>query len=174
ILPAPTRFAGGRLRVMDGPQSALFDAQTRKRAFATRFTAGAANRQGVALVHDGAPFASQTAGLLSDFITPGDIQTTGAGTPTILLADCQTIGGYPRLGTVIPADLPVVAQARPGTALWFVPITLDEAAQVTPPEPMLLAGLRKALRPLIRRPHDIPDLLGYQLISGVVRGDEEA
>ncbi|PTV94823.1 biotin-dependent carboxylase-like uncharacterized protein [Rhodobacter aestuarii] len=172
-LPLEPRFQGGILRVMPGPQTELFDAATRTRAFATPFRAGAGSRQGVALTHEGAPFASQTAGLLSDFITPGDVQTTGSGQPTILLADCQSIGGYPRLGTVIPADLPIAAQARPGTALRLAPVTLAEAEALSPEEPALLAQLRKALQPLIRDPHDIADLLSYQLISGVVRGDEE-
>ena len=172
-LAVPDRFTGGRLRVIEGPQSALFDAATRARAFATAFIAGPASRQGLALHHEGPPFTSATAALLSDFVTPGDIQTTGTGQPTILLADCQTIGGYPRLGTVIPCDLPLAAQASPGTALHLAPVTLPEAEAAAPPEDTLLAHLRTGLRPLTRSPHDIPDLLGYQLIGGVVRGDEE-
>ncbi len=172
-LAVPDRFTGGQLRVIEGPQSALFDAATRARAFATAFIAGPASRQGLALHHEGPPFTSATAQLLSDFVTPGDIQTTGTGQPAILLADCQTIGGYPRLGTVIPADLPLAAQARPGTVLHLSPVTLSEAEAATPPEETLLPRLRAMLRPLTRSPHDIPDLLGYQLIGGVVRGDEE-
>lgn len=171
-LPPEDRFNGGRLRVIEGPQTALFDPATRARAFATAFTAGPASRQGLALRHDGAPFATQTAGLLSDFIAPGDIQSTGSGDPVILLADCQTIGGYPRLGSVIPADLPLAAQARPGTALRLTPLSLPEAEAASPPETLWLSRLRGALRPQIRRPEDIPDLLACQFISGVVRGDE--
>lgn len=172
-LPLEPRFAGGRLRVIPGPQTALFAPQTRARAFATTFTAGPGNRQGLALTHDGAPFATATATLLSDFITPGDIQMTGAGNPMILLADCQTVGGYPRLGTVIPADLPLAAQARPGSRLTLTLLSLDEAEAASPPEATWLAALRRATRPLIRAPHDIADLMSYQLISGAVRGDEE-
>jgi len=172
-LPLDARFTGGALRVIEGPQTGLFDTATRARAFATRFSAGPASRQGLALRHTGAPFESETAALLSDFIAPGDIQMTGAGEPAILLAACQTIGGYPRLGSVIPVDLPRAAQARPGTALHLVPISLEAAENASPPETLWLPRLRALLRPLLRRPHDIADLLGYQLISGVVRGDEE-
>ncbi|SOC08142.1 5-oxoprolinase subunit C family protein [Rhodobacter maris] len=172
-LPTPARFSGGTLRVIEGPQTAFFDPQTRARAFANTFAAGPANRQGLPLHHDGAPFQSRSAALLSDFITAGDIQITGAGMPVILLAECQSIGGYPRLGTVIPADLPIAAQARPGTPLRLLPISLEAAESASPPEPAQFAALRRSCTSLIRRPDDIPDLLGYQLISGVVRGDEE-
>lgn len=172
-LPPDLRFSGGRLRVIEGPQTALFAPQTRARAFATAFIAGVGNRQGLALTHTGAAFATATAALVSDFITPGDIQMTGSGNPMILLADCQTVGGYPRLGTVIPADLAIAAQARPGTPLTLAPVTLAEAEAASPPEATWLAQLRRATRPLIRAPHDMADLLSYQLISGAVRGDEE-
>lgn len=173
LLPTEPRFSGGTLRVVDGPQSALFDPETRARALATVFEAGRGNRQGLALDHPGAPFATPTAALVSDFITPGDIQMTGAGHPVVLLAGCQTVGGYPRLGTVLPIDLPLAAQARPGTALRLRALTLAEAEDASPPEAQWLVSLRRALRPALRSPHDIPDLLGYQLISGAVRGDEE-
>lgn len=172
LLPPEQRFAGGVLRVLEGPQSALFDPETRARAFATAFTAGPGNRQGLALAHPGAPFATPTGALVSDFITPGDIQMTGAGHPVVLLAGCQTVGGYARLGTVLPIDLPRAAQAAPGSALRLQPVTRAEAELASPPEALWLAALRRALRPALRSPHDIPDLLGYQLISGAVRGDE--
>lgn len=170
---APSRFAGGALRVLPGPQTALFEPETLARAFATRFTAGPANRQGLALLQDGAPFASQTSAILSDFIAPGDIQSTGAGNLVLLLAESQTIGGYPRLGTVIPADLPRAAQARPGVPLSLCPIGFAEAEAASPPEAQWRAALTRAVQPLRRNPGDIADLLRYQLISGAVRGDEE-
>ena len=173
-LPPDDRFAGGVLRVMPGPQTDLFEAETRARAFATAFTAGPGIRQGLALHHAGAPFsAPAAAGIVSDLITPGDVQMTGAGLPVVLLSECQTVGGYPRLGTVIPADLPRAAQAAPGVTLRLRPVTLAEAEAASPPETDWLAPLTRARSPLIRDPHDIADLLGYQLISGAVRGDEE-
>lgn len=173
-LPVESRFQGGRLRVMPGSQSALFDALTHARAYATAFRAGPGNRQGLALHHEGAAFGNTAgSGLVSDFVTPGDVQMTGTGQPVILLAECQTVGGYPRLGTVIPADLPIAAQAAPGTALWLEALDLAEADALCQPEEALLAQLRRQIQPVLRAPHDIPDLLGYQLISGAVRGDEE-
>jgi antagonist of KipI len=46
----------------------------------------------------------------------------------VLLADAQTIGGYPRLGFVLAADLPRLAQARPGEALRFAAVDRGQAA----------------------------------------------
>ncbi len=176
-LPLPDRFAGGTVRLIPGPQSRYFDAETRARFAATPFVIARANRQGATLDQDppGAPFeaALAPAGLVSEPILPGDIQITGGGQAMVLLAECQTTGGYPRIGSVIPADLPRVAQAGPGTALQFRWITADEADLASPPEAQILRALRTAARPAIRDPHDIADLLGYQLISGMVRGDEQ-
>ena len=88
------------------------------------------NRMGVALLPDGPGFDSR-AGLsvLSEVITPGDIQMTGDGTPFVLIADCQTTGGYPRIGSVLPCDLPRVAQSRPGAHLRFRFVDAAEARE---------------------------------------------
>ena len=98
---------------------------------------------------------------------------TGDGTPYILLAECQTMGGYPRIGTVIPADLPRVAQAAPGQVLRPRAISVEEADALWRSDVDLLRAARARVAPLRRDPHDIPDLLSYQLIGGVIRGDED-
>jgi len=172
-LAAEERLTGGTLRVMPGPQTGLFDEATRDRFYQTAFTRSrTGNRQGVRLDFDGAPFASGTGDLASDVIQPGDIQMTGDGVPYVLLSECQTMGGYPRIGTVIPQDLPRIAQATPGTALRFTPLGLEEADARWQDEAEQLKALRRRVQPLRRDPHDIPDLLSYQLIGGVIRGDE--
>ncbi|WP_407494813.1 biotin-dependent carboxyltransferase family protein [Pseudooceanicola sp. MF1-13] len=173
VLRPDERLSGGPIRVMPGPQTDLFDSATINRFFATAFTRSTTgNRQGVRLDFDDAPFASETKSLASDVIQPGDIQMTGDGIPYVLLTECQTMGGYPRIGTVIPQDLPRVAQAAPGTALTFQRITLEQADALWQPMTETLKALRKRVQPLRRDPHDIPDLLSYQLIGGMVRGDE--
>ncbi|WP_299847991.1 urea amidolyase [uncultured Roseovarius sp.] len=168
------RFDGGTVRFVAGPQTPLFDASEIDRFTAMGFrrdTRG--NRMGVKLFCDGAGFHSD-AGLsvLSEVITPGDIQITGDGSPFVLLGECQTTGGYPRIGSVLPCDLPRVAQARPGDILRFSLIPLAEAVEVERREDTRRKTLRNQLRPLIRDPHNIHDLLSYQLISGVTAGDD--
>ena len=60
-------------------------------------------------------------------IVPGVIQVPHSGQPIIQLRDAQPSGGYPKIGTVIEADLWRLGQARPGTQLHFVQTTYDEA-----------------------------------------------
>lgn len=174
-LAARDRFSGGMVRFVDGPQSELFEPATRARFEGSAFARSAVgNRQGARLDQDGAPFtASLAAGLASDVIICGDIQMTGDGVPYVLLAECQTIGGYPRIGTVIPADTAIIAQAPAGAPIRFRKVNWEEADRTNRTEEAELRDLRSKVRPLIRDPRDIPDLLGYQLVSGVVSGTEK-
>ncbi|MCG7493259.1 biotin-dependent carboxyltransferase family protein [Thalassobius sp. Cn5-15] len=173
-LAVPDRLSGGALRMMAGPQTALFAPETLERALATPFRRdAAANRQGVRLHHDGAPFpADDATALASDFICPGDVQMTGDGVPYVLMADCQTMGGYPRLGTVVAQDLPMLAQAPLGAELRLETITLEQADALTAAEAQTLPQLRAAAEVKLRDPYQIRDLLRYQLISGVTAGDD--
>lgn len=65
--------------------------------------------------------------LVSDAIVPGDIQILGDGTPIVLMRDHQPTGGYPRIATVISADLDRFAQLRPGAEVRFTPVTIEHA-----------------------------------------------
>ncbi|MDX8354113.1 biotin-dependent carboxyltransferase family protein [Cognatiyoonia sp. IB215182] len=173
-LSVEDRFTGGTIRIMPGPQTNFFSQETLQHFTATPFTRSPrGNRQGVRLDHDGAGFSVDGGrSIVSDLIVPGDIQMTGDGIPFVLLAECQTIGGYPRIGTVVPADLPKVAQAAPGTPLRFTFLSVEEADATAKSDAALLRELTSTCRPIIRDPHDIPDLLGYQLISGATPGDD--
>jgi allophanate hydrolase subunit 2 len=57
----------------------------------------------------------------------GAIQVPGDGQPLVLMADRQPTGGYPKIGTVIRADLPLLAQRRPGQTVRFAPVDPEEA-----------------------------------------------
>ena len=171
IDPEP-RFTGGDVRIIPGAQTALYDDVTRARFEATEFTRDTrGNRQGVQLAFDGAPFKAEgQRTILSEIIVPGDIQMTGDGIPFVLLPECQTTGGYPRIGSVLPADLPLVAQAMPGTPLRFRLLDIAEARGSHIPEERRFAALADRLEPAVRDPRDMRDLLHYQLISGVTAG----
>ena len=65
--------------------------------------------------------------LVSDAIVPGDIQILGDGTPIVLMRDHQPTGGYPRIATIISADLDRFAQLRPGAPVAFAPVTVEHA-----------------------------------------------
>lgn len=66
-------------------------------------------------------------GLVSDAIAPGDIQILGDSTPVVLLRDHQPTGGYPRIATIVTADLDRFAQLRPGSEVRFQPVTIAAA-----------------------------------------------
>ncbi len=174
-LAVPDRFHGGLVRIVPGGQTAMFSEAERARFAATAFTRDTrGNRQGVRLAFDGDPFGTEGArSVLSEIIAPGDIQMTGEGTPFVLLPECQTTGGYPRIASVLPEDLPRVAQAAPGAPIRFAFLTHDEASAAWRSEADTLKALTAATAPLLRDPRDIPDLLGYQLISGATAGESE-
>lgn len=173
-LDVADRFGGGEVRLLPVPQTELFAEAERRRFCTTVFTRDPrGNRQGVRLSFDGAPFVGAAGlGLVSEVVQPGDVQLTGDGAPYVLLAECQTTGGYPRIGTVLPCDLPRVAQAAPGTALRFRLVGVAEALAVCGAEEDTLRDLRRRLRPIVRAAEDIADLLGYQLVSGVTAGED--
>lgn len=173
-LPPEERFGGGTIRIVPSLQTEFFTRTEIERFEATSFqrdTRG--NRMGVRLLADSEGFKSE-AGLsvLSEVIVPGDIQITGDGTPFVLLSECQTTGGYPRIGSVLPADLPRVAQTRPGENLRFTFVSLEEAVSIEKRARDYRKSLQKRLKPLIRDPATIANLLSYQLISGVTAGHD--
>ncbi|MCF3973368.1 biotin-dependent carboxyltransferase family protein [Paracoccus salsus] len=173
VIDAAARFNGGTVRVMDGPQTGLFDEAMLDAFFGTDFTRGPrGNRQGVQLQADARFTSDQAAGLASDVIGPGDVQMTGDGVPYVLMAECQTIGGYPRIGQVIPADLPVIAQAVPGAVLRFQRLTAVQADALYRSDAVALREAAGRCRNLVRDPATIPDLLSYQLVGGVTAGRE--
>jgi len=65
--------------------------------------------------------------LISEAVAPGTIQVPQGGKPILLLGDCQTIGGYPKMAHVITVDLGVAAQLRPGDNVRFFEVSLQDA-----------------------------------------------
>ena len=174
LTPAP-RFDGGEVRIIDSLQTAHFPAETLARFQSATFTRDArANRMGVRLAAAGDGFpAPGGLQVLSEVIVPGDIQVTGDGMPFVLIAECQTTGGYPRIATVIPADLPKIVQAAPGARITFRRVGHDEALAAEARYRAEIAALPRRIEPLVRDPADIENLLTYQLISGVTSGEGE-
>ena len=67
------------------------------------------------------------ANIVTDGIAFGSIQVPSDGQPIIMMADRQCTGGYTKIATVISADLPVLAQCRPGTVVHFQTTTIEDA-----------------------------------------------
>lgn len=68
--------------------------------------------------------------MISEAVTFGTVQVPPDGNPIILLADRQTAGGYPKIAQMAVADLPVIAQVRPGSRIRFQEISLQEAERL--------------------------------------------
>ena len=110
--------------------------------------------------------------IVSDAIAPGSVQVPGFGEPIVLLADRQTTGGYPKIATVISADLPALGQRRPGDHLRFEAITV-EAAQVARRDLWAWLEALPSLLVPVGRKLDSEHLLAVNLISGVTNGQGE-
>jgi biotin-dependent carboxylase-like uncharacterized protein len=107
--------------------------------------------------------------VVSDGIVMGAIQVLGDGRPMVLMADRQVTGGYPKIASVIGADLGRFAQMRPGTQLRFTAVTVDAAVAARRAERAALeAPIETA--PLTRSP-SAAKLLDSNLISGVTGGE---
>jgi len=88
--------------------------------------------------------------LISSAVIPGTVQVPPEGNPIVLMADAQTIGGYPRIAHVAQIDIPLLAQLRPGDHVTFAKIDLEEAQRLTAKREQDLNRLRVALRENVR------------------------
>jgi KipI family sensor histidine kinase inhibitor len=84
--------------------------------------------------------------LASSAVAPGTVQVPPDGQPILLMADAQTIGGYPQAAHVIGPDLPLAAQLRPGDRIRFREIPLEEAHELALARERELAHLRAGLQ----------------------------
>jgi len=107
------------LRAVAGPQDAAFTADD-LRTFTHGVYTLTPNCDRMACKLAGPAIAMKNgADILSDGIAAGSVQISADGQPIVMLADHQTTGGYAKIATVISADLPALAQLRPGQAVAF-------------------------------------------------------
>jgi biotin-dependent carboxylase-like uncharacterized protein len=117
--PLPLPRGRARLRIVIGPHASMFTDAAMETLLSARYVVTSqSNRmgyrlEGPALEHTGA------ADILSDATPIGSLQVPGSGQPILLMADRQTTGGYPKIGTVITADLPIAGQLAPGDEIEF-------------------------------------------------------
>ncbi|MGR5254197.1 biotin-dependent carboxyltransferase family protein [Vibrio astriarenae] len=113
------------LRVIQGYQSSHFEKSAMSEFYNNEYTVNKdSNRMGYRF--EGAEIASPNQGILSEGLAIGSIQITPKGLPIVMMADHQTIGGYPKIGCVSQVDLPRLAQAKPGQKIFFQPGNLQE------------------------------------------------
>lgn len=118
------------LRVILGPQDDLFTKDGVQMLFSSSFTVSSRNdRMGILL--EGAKIEHVSGpDIISDALCAGAIQVPGDGQPIIMMADCQTTGGYAKIGFVISPDLSKLAQSKAGDNVTFVECSDLEAVTV--------------------------------------------
>lgn len=84
--------------------------------------------------------------MVSQPVACGSVQVPPDGQPIVLLAERQTIGGYPQIGHVVTMDLPKLARAWPGTAVRFREVTWEEARELRRQEEQDFKWLQTGLK----------------------------
>jgi biotin-dependent carboxylase-like uncharacterized protein len=163
-LTPPTSF-----RIILGPQDDYFTPAALRLIEQASFTVTpASDRMGMRL--DG-PRLEHSKGynIVSDGIAPGTVQVPGNGLPIVLLADRQTTGGYPKIATVISADLPALGRLTPGATLRFRSVNIEEAEAARRLQAAVLARLADQIVAAPRTARiDEAQLQGANLVSGMI------
>ena len=117
------------LRVISGYQHNLFGAAARDVFFGSEYrVTNQCDRMGYRL--EGRSVESTRPTLLSEGISLGAIQIPADGQPIVLLNDFQTIGGYPKIGSVLSCDLAQLVQCNPGARVRFESIPIGDAQEI--------------------------------------------
>ncbi len=170
-LPAmPDIYGSGPVRVILGPQADFFtDAAISTFLSAEYDITRDADRMGLRL--EGPELAhARGYNIASDGIATGAVQVPGTCKPIVLLTDHQTTGGYPKIATVISADLPRVGRLRPGTRVSFHEVTVDEAETLRRNQETSVQEVLAGLHVVGETPNlNESALYHVNLISGTVR-----
>ena len=172
----PNEVHGGHsqgvvLRAMLGPQAAAFESDSLHRFWSQIWrTTSAQDRMGMRLAGEALRLApAHRKPMVSDAVTPGAIQVPADGQPIVLLNDCQTMGGYPKIAVVIQADLPRLAHCPPSTELRWQSVTAAQADAASVEISRAWQTWQGQVRPYQEPGFLDPIALGVQnLISGVV------
>ncbi|MBT0963956.1 5-oxoprolinase subunit C family protein [Denitromonas iodatirespirans] len=175
-LRSPPEADPGPIRVVLGPQADHFTAEAIDTFLATDFTiTPEADRMGVrlsgpALTHRDAAARE----IVSDATVPGAIQVPGNGQPIVLLVDGQTAGGYPKIATVISADLARLADRKPGQTVRFAALGVVEAEALARAAEQAVGDALRRIAPVGGEGMiDLDALYTRNLLSGIIDGRED-
>ncbi len=171
MLAHPPTLDATPIRVVLGPQDDYFAAESIADFLSEAYRISpAADRMGMRL--DGPLLRHRPekgAEIVSDATVPGSIQVPGQGQPIVLLADGQTAGGYPKIATVISADLPRLAVSAPGQSVRFTAVSVAVAERAARAREAALRALISAIGPLAEADTlDLRAIYAANLISGIV------
>ena len=163
-----------RIRVVLGPQDDHFTQAGLATLLGSPYTISrASDRMGMRLEGPTLEHSAKGANIISDGTAPGSIQVPGNGLPIVLLADRQTTGGYPKIATVISADLPALGRMTPGAKVSFAAVDIETAESAGRQLAAYIAAWPGRFVPARRASAiDTAKLLGENLISGTVDARE--
>jgi allophanate hydrolase len=170
LLRRPHPADRGALRVVLGPQADHFDAAALETFFAGEYEVSAeADRMGVRLLGPALVHNHRGREIVTDATVPGSIQVPGNGLPIVLLADGQTAGGYPKIATVVSADLARLAVAPIGTRWRFQAVTVAQAEALAREREAELCRLLQTVEPLaLDGDIDLRAIYHANLVSGMI------
>lgn len=163
-----------QVRVTWGAQKEYFEEVSQSRFLAETYVVQPnSDRMGFRLSGARLDFRGQP-DIISDGIATGAIQVPGNGLPIVLLADHQTTGGYPKIATVISADLPLVARFCAGQEFCFRLVSVAEAEHLIRERQIDLTALESNIRKVAATASiDINALWNENLISGVTNPKDQ-
>ena len=134
--------------------------------------APASDRMGLRLQGGALEHATESE-LPSQGTTAGGLQVPSDGQPILLLADRQTTGGYPRIATVIAADIAAAGRLSAGMKIRFQDVSREEAVHLLKVQRKWLASLPSLLKPVPAATLSAEHLLSSNLVGGVTAGAAE-
>ncbi len=161
--------SGDAIRIVPGPQAGSFEEATWSRLLSSSYRISPrSDRMGMRL-EGPALQSSKGHDIVSEGVVPGSVQVPGDGNPIVLGRDCQTTGGYPKIATVISADLDRLAQVAIGRDVRFRMVSVGDAIDAARRSALWRSALESAVEP-VSGPSS--DLLAHNLIGGMTRGDD--
>jgi biotin-dependent carboxylase-like uncharacterized protein len=162
-LPPPVR-AAAELRVVLGPQDDHFEHESLRHFINSDWRVSTKmDRMGYNLIGPILKHSDKGANIVSDGVVAGSVQVPASGQPIALMMDRQPTGGYPKIATVVTADLGRLAQCRPGETVRFRPIPVHEAVAARRSFTAAIANLRavaEAPRPVfVKRRRPLQDVI---------------
>lgn len=116
-----------RIRILPGPQVDYFVDGSLEELQSTIYEVAITSDR-MAFRLEGAPLThARGADIISDATPLGALQVPASGQPILLMADRQTTGGYPKIATVISADIGIAGQLGPGNRVSFIACTPADA-----------------------------------------------
>lgn len=159
--------SASELRVVWGPQADYFESRDLAALGTATFTVTPKSDRMGCQVRGPKINYSRVVPLISEGVALGSVQVPGDGLFIIALMDRQTVGGYPKIATIIGPDVREIAQARSGAQFQFRAIDVDEARMHARARRELFDRIRLHIGPLRRVDINSEYLLSVNLISGV-------